>query len=111
MNPEKSLALDNYGPDRSLTIPCSCGCSIVTIAEWIDFEDEAPSDWFLEFFASPAPTRWRSRLQGAWNLLRGKPAATHCVCWRPEQVAQLRDWLNEWTDSPNPSSITQSERT
>lgn len=90
-----TLAEPHVDADRRLIIPCGCGCSYVTIAEWVDWDGEEPNEWFLEFWQSDHGASWRWRWKQIWRALLGREAISHDVCWRPEQITLLRDWLNE----------------
>jgi len=77
--------------DRSLTLPCDCGCQIVVISEWLG-EDDALDEAFVEFYTSYRQDGWRERIKQAWATLRGKPYY-HCVAWNEDQLTLLKEWL------------------
>ena len=79
--------------DRSLLLPCQCGCHIVSVTEWEDYDDDDPAEWFLSFYESRHRGPWYWRVKQAWRVLRGADVA-HDVVWSPEQVRTLRTWLD-----------------
>lgn len=79
---------------NKVVIPCNCGCSIVVIIEFDEFEDN-PQEFFAEFYTAMRPNETRrSRLLAAWRVLRGRDPWLHDVCWDADAVKALHEFLN-----------------
>lgn len=79
--------------------PCSCigTCSVVIITEWDD-ADQQPEDWYLEFFQHIQTRKgFKDRWRVFWGVMRGRDPYTHGVILQTEEIAGLRDFLNERT--------------
>ena len=84
-------------PDARHITPCSCvgTCGVAIFTEW-EGNTDRPDEWFVEFYEhiSRQP-QWRDRLRVVWGVLRGREPYTHGVCLQAEEIAALRDFLNE----------------
>lgn len=83
---------------RQIAIPCSCAGSC-TVALITECEDDDP-DVFVEMYEHvQCQQRWRDRVRVAWAVVRGREPFTHGVALTGEQLAALRDFLNETTEA------------
>lgn len=78
---------------KKVTIPCSCGCSVVSIIEFEEWKDD-PRSFYAEFYTMVRP-RFRDRFKTAWAVFRGREHWLHDVCMQAEGLEELRDYLNE----------------
>lgn len=76
-----------------MTIPCSCGCSVVSVVEFEEIGEE-PREFYAEFYTMACPSLGH-RLKTAWQVFRGKEHWIHDVCLTKEGLTELRDYLNQ----------------
>jgi hypothetical protein len=78
---------------KKVTIPCSCGCSVVTVVEFDEIGDN-PREFFADFYTMALPP-FGSRLKTAWKVFRRREHWIHDVHLDEEGLRELRDYLNE----------------
>jgi hypothetical protein len=84
--------------DREIVLKCSCvgSCTLALVLEWLDFEDQPKSEWWLDFYTSYyRPDRFRHRVKAALHLLRrkGDPPYVHAMTLDPAERERLRAFL------------------
>lgn len=78
---------------KKVTIPCSCGCSVVTVIEFDEIGD-LKREFFADFYTMARPP-FGSRLSTAWKVFRRKDHWIHDVNLDEDGLRELRDFLNE----------------
>lgn len=76
-----------------LHLLCDCHVDCVTFIVYEDPEDSYVvfSNWWQQ------NQPWKQRIKAAWAILRGKEYYFSEVFLRPEQVEQIKEYLNERT--------------
>lgn len=78
---------------KKVIIPCSCGCSVVTVFEF-DEIGEYKKEFYADFYTMVIPS-FSSRLKTAWKVFRRKDHWIYDVNLDEEGLRELRDYLNE----------------
>ena len=79
---------------RRCLVMCQDTCSILVVEAWD--ADKPEAQWFAEVYKRPAGVAgWRWRLRTAVGLLLGKEPVVDDLCFGPEEIVHLRDFLNE----------------
>lgn len=78
---------------KKVIIPCSCGCSVVTVVEFDEIGDD-PREFYADFYTMARPG-FGHRLKTAWKVFRRQDHWIYDVNLDEEGLRELRDYLNE----------------
>lgn len=78
---------------KKVTIPCSCGCSVVIIVEFEEWNDD-PREIYAEFYTQAQP-KFGERLKTAWKVFRRKDHFLYDLALDEAGLKELRDYLIE----------------
>ena len=77
---------------QPLHLLCDCGADCITV----DFSFGPDEDGYIVFSSFwYQGRRWRDRLRGAWEILRGKEHYFSEIILRPDQVEEMKEYIGE----------------